>query len=214
MKSEILIFLIAYLLGSIPFGYLIVCLTQGTDIRKQGSGNIGATNVFRKSRWAGLATLLLDGGKGYLAVLIAAWAGADPTWKAIAALGAILGHVFSVWLRFTGGKGVATGAGSYLAVSPEAVITTLVLFSGVVLLTRYISLASVVATGAFPFWALLYGEPAEVVLWGAAGSAVIILKHHQNIRRLVTGTENKFDFASRSKQAARGGIDGNQQGTA
>ncbi len=209
MKSEILIFLIAYLLGSIPFGYLIVRLTQGTDIRKQGSGNIGATNVFRKSRWAGIATLLLDGGKGYLAVYIAALMGADPAWKAIAALGAILGHVFSVWLRFKGGKGVATGAGSYLAVAPGAVITTLALFAGIVLFARYISLASIVATGAFPLWALLYGEPTSVVLWGAGGSTVIILKHHENIRRLVRGTENKFALGNRSRQAARGGIDGN-----
>ncbi|NWG12343.1 MAG: glycerol-3-phosphate 1-O-acyltransferase PlsY [Acidobacteria bacterium] len=214
MKSGILIFLIAYLLGSIPFGYLLVRVTQGTDIRKQGSGNIGATNVFRKSRWAGILTLLLDGGKGYLAVSIAGWMGADPAWKAIAALGAILGHVFTVWLQFKGGKGVATGAGSYLAVCPAAVVTTLALFSAVVLITRYISLASVLATAAFPLWALLYGEPIAVVLWGVAGCIVIIVKHHENIRRLLRGTENRFALGNRQKQAARGGIDANQQGTA
>jgi glycerol-3-phosphate acyltransferase PlsY len=198
MKTEILVLLISYLLGSVPCGYLVVRLTQGSDIRKQGSGNIGATNVFRKSRWGGALTLLLDGGKGYLAVMIASWMGASPAWQAIAALAAVLGHVFTIWLGFRGGKGVATGAGSYLALCPEAVVTTLVLFAVMVALTRYISLASILATGAFPLWAFLFGELNPVVLWGTVGAAVIILKHHQNIRRLLSGTESKFVFGSRA----------------
>jgi len=198
MESDYLIPVIGYLLGSIPFGFLIVRVTAGADIRRQGSGNIGATNVFRKSRWAGVGTLLLDGGKGYLAVLIARWMGGDPAWQAIAALAAILGHVFTVWLRFKGGKGVATGCGAYLAICPAAVVTTLVVFVLTVAVTRYISLASILATGAFPLWAYLYGEPASVLLWGALGASVIILKHHQNIRRLFAGTESKFACGSRA----------------
>jgi len=197
MERELLIPLIGYLLGSIPFGFLIVRLTAGSDIRKQGSGNIGATNVFRKSRLAGLATLLLDGGKGYLAVLVARWMGGDPAWQAIAALAAILGHVLTVWLRFKGGKGVATGCGAYLAICPSAVLTTLVVFVLTAALTRYISLASILATGAFPLWAYLYGEPTSVLIWGAMGASVIILKHHQNIRRLLSGTESRFALNSR-----------------
>jgi len=200
MLMQVLAVVVAYILGSIPFGYLIVRATQGADIRRQGSGNIGATNVYRKSRWAGLATLLLDGGKGYLAVLIAGWMLGDPTWQAIAALGAIIGHIFTVWLRFRGGKGVATGAGSYLAVCPEAVITTLLLFAAVAALTRYVSLASILATGAFPLWAILYGEPASVILWGAVGSGIIILRHHENIRRLLNGSESRFHFGKRTTQ--------------
>jgi len=198
MEREYLIPVIGYLLGSIPFGFLIVRVSAGADIRRQGSGNIGATNVFRKSRWAGVGTLLLDGGKGYLAVFIARWMGGDPAWQAIAALAAILGHVFTVWLRFKGGKGVATGCGAYLAICPAAVVTTLVVFVVTVAVTRYISLASILATGAFPLWAYLYGEPVSVLLWGALGASVIILKHHQNIRRLFAGTESRFACGSRA----------------
>jgi acyl phosphate:glycerol-3-phosphate acyltransferase len=198
MVRELLIPAVGYLLGSIPFGFIIVRFTAGADIRKQGSGNIGATNVFRKSRWAGIGTLVLDLGKGYLAVLIARWMGGDAAWQAIAALAAILGHVFTVWLRFKGGKGVATGCGAYLAICPAAVVTTLVVFALTVAATRYISLASILATGAFPLWAYLYGEPTSVLAWGAVGASVIILKHHQNIRRLFAGTETKFAFGSRA----------------
>ncbi|HSW39446.1 MAG TPA: glycerol-3-phosphate 1-O-acyltransferase PlsY, partial [Acidobacteriota bacterium] len=153
MQIEYLIPLISYLLGSIPFGYLLVRSTQGKDIRSLGSGNIGATNVFRNSRRAGILTLILDAGKGYLAVVIAGMTGAGAEWQAIAALFAIAGHVFTPWLRFKGGKGVATGCGAYLALSPVAVVATLVVFALVLVLTRYISLSSIAATAFFPFWA-------------------------------------------------------------
>ncbi len=187
----------SYLLGSIPFGYLLVRSTQGTDIRSVGSGNIGATNVYRKSRAAGLLTLLLDGGKGYLAVTIAKYLGADLTWQGIAALAVILGHVFTVWLGFKGGKGVAAGCGAYLALSPLAVGTTLVVFVLTVAFTRYISLASILATATFPLWAWMQHEPPKVVLWALAGAAFIVAKHHQNIRRLLSGTEHRFEFGGR-----------------
>ena len=198
MKLEYLIPLTGYLLGAIPFGYIIVKSSQGSDIRGEGSGNIGATNVYRKSRWAGVATLLLDGGKGYLAVVVAAWLGGNRDWQAAAGVLAILGHVFTVFLGFKGGKGVATGCGAYLAISPLAVCTTLCIFVLTTALTRYISLASILATAAFPFLAYLYHEPADVLFWSVIGSGLIIAKHHQNIRRLLTGTEHKFAFGSRS----------------
>ena len=188
----------AYLLGSIPFGYILVRLSQGTDIRSVGSGNIGATNVFRKSRWAGIATLVLDGGKGYAAVVVARALGADPTWQAVAAFAAIAGHVFTVWLRFRGGKGVATGAGAYLALAPAPLAAALVLFVLVAAATRYVSLASIVACVAFPVLAYLRGEPGVLVAAAVCGSALIVAKHHANIRRLLSGTENRFAFGNRS----------------
>ncbi len=198
MKLEYLIPLTGYLLGSIPFGYIIVKATEGSDIRGEGSGNIGATNVYRKSRWAGITTLLLDGGKGYLAVMLAGWLGGNQDWQAAAGVLAILGHVFTIFLGFKGGKGVATGCGAYLAISPLAVGTTLCVFILTTALTRYISLASILATAAFPFLAYLYHQPPHVLFWSVIGSGLIIAKHHQNIRRLLSGTEHKFAFGSRS----------------
>jgi len=192
MRIEHAIPVLAYLLGAIPFGFIVVRVFQKSDIRKTGSGNIGATNVYRKNKWAGMLTLVLDGGKGYLAVALAAWIGAGKDWQAAAAVFAILGHVFTVFLGFKGGKGVATGCGAFLAVSPAAVGCTLIVFVATVALSRYISLASILATGAFPLWAVLFGEPRAVVGWAAAGAAVIIVKHQGNIRRLAAGRENKF----------------------
>ncbi len=192
MQPVYFIPLLAYLLGSIPFGYLLVRTTKGEDIRSFGSGNIGATNVFRKSRWTGVLTLLLDAGKGYLAVVLAGWLGGGPEWQAIAAFSAIVGHVFTVWLRFKGGKGVATGCGSFLALSPLAVLTTLGIFILILLMTRYISAASIAAAAFFPFWEYIYGERIPILLWSALGAVLIIAKHHQNIRRIFSGTENKF----------------------
>ena len=193
MNIEYLIPLISYLLGAIPFGYIIVSVVKGADIRKTGSGNIGATNVYRKSRWAGVATLLLDAGKGYLAVFIASWiSNGDGIWTGIAALCAVIGHVFTVWLRFRGGKGVATGCGAYLAIAPAALATALVAFVLVLVFTRYISAASIVAAALFPFLAWCFGCPPAVALLIAPSCILIIAKHHQNIRRIFTHTENRF----------------------
>ena len=198
MMIEYLIPLSGYLLGSVPFGYLVVKASQGADIRAVGSGNIGATNVFRRSRWAGILTLACDGGKGYAAVLIAGMLSPDPAWKGIAALAAILGHIFPVWLRFKGGKGVATGCGAYLAIAPIPVVTTLIVFVTTVAFTRYISLASILATATFPLWAWLQHYPPQVLVWAVAGSAFIVGMHHQNIGRLLRGTEHKFEPGHRS----------------
>jgi len=198
MRPEYLFPVIGYLLGSIPFGFLLVKSTQGADIRATGSGNIGATNVYRKSRVAGVMTLLLDGGKGYLAVMIVRWLGGDMSWQGAAAVAAILGHIFTVWLRFKGGKGVATGCGAYLAISPLSVGTTLIVFVLTAASTRYISLASILATATFPLWAWLQHQPVPAIVWAVLGSALIVVKHHQNIRRLLMGTEHKFEFGRRS----------------
>ncbi len=192
-----LIPVIGYFLGSVPFGYILVKATAGADIRSVGSGNIGATNVYRKNRWAGVLTLLLDGGKGYLAVQMAVWMGASPAWQAVAAVSAIAGHLFTIWLGFKGGKGVATGCGAFLALCPLAVGTTLIVFVATLVLTRYISLSSILATAAFPLWAFLYHEPLQILPWAIVGSAVIVARHHQNIRRLLSGTESKFALGSR-----------------
>jgi glycerol-3-phosphate acyltransferase PlsY len=197
MMAWYLILLVAYMLGSIPFGYILVRAATGADIRKAGSGNIGATNAFRSNKAIGLLTLLADGGKGYLAVTVASWLGGNMDWQAAAAVAAIAGHVFTVWLRFRGGKGVATGCGSYLALSPVAVGITLIVFVATALLTRYVSLASILATAAFPFWVYLRGEPTPLLVGALAGSLLIIVKHHQNIRRLLSGTETRFSLAGR-----------------
>jgi glycerol-3-phosphate acyltransferase PlsY len=198
MRLEYLIPLIGYLLGSIPFGYILVRSAEGMDIRSVGSGNIGATNVFRRSRLAGALTFALDAGKGYLAVTTAAWLGGDLQWQAVAALAAIIGHVYTFWLGFKGGKGVATGCGAYLALSPAAVLTTLGFFVLILALTRYISLASIGATALFPLLSYIYGSPLSVLIWSTIGALLIIVKHHQNIRRLFSGTESKLVLGTRS----------------
>ena len=192
------VLIIAYLLGAVPFGYIMVKRAHGTDIRSVGSGNIGATNVYRKSRGAGIATLILDGAKGYAAVLVAAWLTDDIRWQAMAAVAAILGHMFTVFLSFKGGKGVATACGAYLALSPLAVGLTLVIFIAVAALFRYVSLASVVAAMAFPLMVYLRGEPNEILVTAIIGAVLIVAKHHKNIHRLLSGTENKFALGSRS----------------
>src|SRR5208337_2810960 len=179
--------LIAYLLGSIPFGYLIVRWQRGIDVRSTGSGSIGATNVMRNLGIVGfVATFLLDAGKGWLAVLLASkMTSDDPTLVAAAAFAAVLGHCFPFWLRFRGGKGVATGVGVFLAVAPWQVVLVLVIFAGVVAIWRYISLGSVVATAAFPVLVhLMKHPPIQVVLGAAGAAAVIIVRHNANIARL------------------------------
>jgi acyl phosphate:glycerol-3-phosphate acyltransferase len=198
MRIEYWIPLISYLLGSIPFGYILVRFSEGKDIRSFGSGNIGATNVFRRNRLSGVLTLILDAGKGYLAVLLTGWLGGDVRWQAAAAVFAIIGHIFTIWLRFRGGKGVATGCGAFFALSPPALATAIGVFLLILLFTRYISAASIGATASFPIWAYVYHEPVPL-LWGAMiGGILIIMKHQQNIRRLISGTENRFAMRTRS----------------
>jgi glycerol-3-phosphate acyltransferase PlsY len=195
---------IAYLLGSIPFGLVLMRLIRGQDVRLTGSGNIGATNVARSGGTKlGVATLLLDGIKGYLAVLIAiVLAHRRPEFDvslaaAIAALAAIIGHVFPVWLRFRGGKGVATAVGAFLGMAPRAVLLVLAIFLVIVVISRYVSLGSIVASAAFPVLAfyLYRGSSSPVDLLVMLGaSLLIIFKHKSNIQRLINGTENRLHF--------------------
>lgn len=187
--------LVAYLLGSIPFGYLIVRWQKGVDVRATGSGSIGATNVMRNLGALGfLATFILDAGKGIAAVWLASRMTAqDSRWVAASAVAAVLGHCFPVWLKFRGGKGVATGVGVFLALAPVQVGVVLVIFAVVVGVWRYISLGSIIATAAFPLFVHFMKHAPPPVVAGAAGCAAIIISRHQaNIRRLLTGTENRL----------------------
>ncbi len=196
MNTWLLTLSIAYLLGSIPFGYLLVRFVRHEDIRAVGSGNIGATNVLRSgAKGLGVATLLLDLLKGYAAVLLARQlAPAHYTLAVAAAVAAVLGHVFPVWLRFRGGKGVASALGVFLALVPMAAVVALAVFLLVVLLSRYVSLASILAAAVMPVAAIaLAPERSPLVVAGFLFlSALIIARHHANIRRLLAGTENRF----------------------
>ncbi len=207
--SILIIVLVSYLLGSIPFGYLLVRIFRGQDVRQTGSGNIGATNVARTgSKGLAIATLLLDALKGFIAVAhVFFWAHHHPTqvpdWgphtvyavAAVAGVCAILGHMFPVWLRFKGGKGVATAVGAYLGIAPWAVLVSLAVFLVVVALTRYVSLGSMLGAAVFPaaaWWIEPDTRSPTVMLLIAASSLLIIVRHKDNIRRMLAGNENRF----------------------
>lgn len=193
---------LAYLLGSIPFGYLLVRIFRKQDIRATGSGNIGATNVARSgAKGLGILTLVLDALKGFIAVVLAQHIAAPYGFPqaydiaVAAALAAVLGHCFPVWLGFRGGKGVATALGVFLALVPlTTVLYLLAVFLVIVVITRYVSLASIVAAALFPLFALPHAPAKTPIL--IAGyiliPLIVIAKHHQNIRRLLSGTENRF----------------------
>jgi len=190
---------LAYLLGAIPFGYILVKWRTGADIRSSGSGNIGATNVLRTTgRAAGVATLLLDIGKGYLAVWLAGrLTGGDPLWMSAAALAVMAGHAYPVFLRFHGGKAVASYVGAFLCLAPLALTATLVVFVGVVAWTRHISMGSIVGAATFPLAVWLIQRPVLPVLAASLiAGAFIIYKHSSNIHRLRDGTERVFRFGA------------------
>jgi glycerol-3-phosphate acyltransferase PlsY len=231
------VIVIAYLLGSIPFGYLIVRATQGADVRETGSGGTGATNVSRRAgKAAGVITLVLDASKGAAAVAIAKLilglpifggvrhigpllptlggnnlgghvligrAGSPEQdvywWVAAAAIAVIVGHIFPVWLRFRGGKGVATGVGVFLMLAPIAVVLAALVFLGIVMLTRYVSLGSILAAVAIPLLVLLQHafvrqveSLAPIMSAAITGAALIVFAHRENIGRLLRGNESKF----------------------
>jgi len=194
---------VSYLLGSIPFGYLIVNATTGSDVRQTGSGGTGATNVSRSAgKGAGILTLFLDALKGAAAVLLAEFLlrGNDHAAWWIGACGviAMLGHIFPVWLRFRGGKGVATGVGVFLILAPLAVLIAGVLFVVIVWTTRYVSLGSMLSAVAIPFivWLLSLLRPVPdvvpIIVSTLAGATLIVYAHRTNIGRLLNKTENKF----------------------
>jgi acyl phosphate:glycerol-3-phosphate acyltransferase len=207
MRTALQIAAASYLLGSIPFGYLLVRIFRGEDVRLTGSGNIGATNVSRKSPALGVATLFLDALKGSTAVALAAGFGPMDAPKpyglmSLAALLAVVGHMFQIWLKFRGGKGVATSLGSFLMIAPKAVLLAAGIFFVVVLLFRYISMGSILSVAAFPVlvWLLReYGNSWTALAFMSMASLLIVAKHHANIRRLLAGTENRFG----SKPVAR-----------
>ncbi len=219
IKLTLIIVAISYLLGSIPFGYLLVRIFRGQDVRETGSGNIGATNVARTgSKVLAVATLVLDALKGYTAVAIAfhmngASCGPGPVTTfadtsgvpgsleaaylgaALAGFCAILGHMFPVWLRFKGGKGVATALGAFVAISPRAALAAVVFFVIIVAVTRYVSLGSVLGTLVFPFvswWLNPFTRTPGVIVLMTACALLIVARHKDNLQRLLTGTENRF----------------------
>jgi glycerol-3-phosphate acyltransferase PlsY len=213
LLASFLIVALAYLLGSVPTGYLLVRLFRHEDIRSVGSGNIGATNVLRSGgKGLGAATFLLDVLKGAAAV----WLGAllasillpnlpfrDA--QALAAVSAVLGHMFPVWLHFRGGKGVATGFGVFLVAAPLAALASIALFAIVLLVTRYVSLGSILGAASFPLfaWFMVSGDkPAPYIAAQVIVALLIVLKHHQNIRRLLNGTESRFGARTQERKPA------------
>jgi acyl phosphate:glycerol-3-phosphate acyltransferase len=214
MITYILIAIVSYLCGSIPFGYILVRLFLKTDVRQTGSGNIGATNVARTgAKGLAILTLLLDAMKGWIAVLIATLyvqhanpAGVDVRlMPAYAGLFAILGHLYPVWLNFKGGKGVATALGVFVGLAPTPVGMVLGLFALIVLFTHYISLGSILAAAAFPFAVYLVYRtqfPRAAYALIGASSLLIIWRHRANIQRLLKGTENRFPSAKATESKA------------
>ncbi len=193
-----------YLLGSIPFGLLFTKLFRGGDVRQSGSGNIGATNVARVAGpLPGILTLLFDAAKGAAAVWLAArFSNENATWMIIAALAALFGHCFPVWLKFRGGKGVATAAGAFLMLSPLALLGSVILFILVVAFWRYVSLGSISAAASMPLliyflWAPQHAPPPAVTFGALAAAGLIIYKHDANIQRLLQGEEPKFSFSKK-----------------
>ncbi len=197
--TAVLVLAIAYLLGAIPFGYLLVRLKTGRDVRGLGSGNIGATNVLRTtSRGLGIVTLLLDIGKGFLAVWIAArLMDGSPLWTSAAALAVMAGHAFPVFLKFRGGKAVASFVGAFLYLAPLPLAAILAIFVAVVAATRYISLGSIAGAVALPFAAWLMHRPMPVVAAAAIAGVFIVWRHRENIARLRAGKESVLSFGAK-----------------
>ena len=191
--SAFLVTVAGYLFGSIPFGYLAGRL-RGIDIRTVGSKNVGATNVFRTlGKGMGIGVMVLDIGKGVAAVVIAKWLIGNP-WPLVAATAAVAGHVFPVWLRFRGGKGVATGAGVVVGLMPLTSLILIGVWVAIVLVTRYVSLASIVGAAACTPVAALLGEERSTLIFSAAISAAVLIRHRENAVRLLHGTERQISL--------------------
>lgn len=200
--TPLLVLVAAYFVGAIPFGYLLVRLKSGKDVRAMGSGNIGATNVLRTTgRALGFLTLILDIGKGALAVWIADLVSdGSPFWMSLTALAVMAGHAFPIFLKFKGGKAVASFVGAFLYLTPVPLLTVLVVFAITVAATRYISLASVLAAGFFPMSVFLIDHPPRIVLIAAAiAGAFIVWRHKSNLKRIRDGNENIFSLGSRAR---------------
>jgi glycerol-3-phosphate acyltransferase PlsY len=192
--TEVLAVLGGYLLGSLPFGYWLPLVFRGEDIRKRGSGNVGASNVFRVyGPWLGTAVAVLDVAKGFAAALLGIWAGGALV-GVLAGAAAMLGHARPVFLKFQkGGKMVATAGGATFALAPLAAFCCVGVWVVVFVLTRYASLASIATATGLAVFVVLFGYPWPVVVFGIAGAAAVILMHRANIRRLLGGTEHRFE---------------------
>ena len=206
--KTLLLFPFAYLLGSIPFGLILAKLFGGADVRTAGSGNIGATNVARVAGpLPGILTLALDAAKGWLAVWLAnRMTHGDAAVMVVCGIFALVGHCFPVWLRFRGGKGVATAAGIFTALCPEALLAALILFALVVWYWRFVSLGSLAAAASIPLlvyllWAPHFAPPPIVNLGTIAIAALVIYQHRGNIGRLARGEEPKFSFGKKPDEA-------------
>lgn len=194
MRVEYAIVALAYLVGSVPFAMVIVRLLKGKDIRKVGSGNIGATNATRAAGWpAGLLVLVLDVAKGSAPVLLMQAYDPAARWVGAAAVAAVMGHCFPLWLRFRGGKGIATGFGAFLPIVPVPLALAAGVWVVVLAVGRTVSLASVTAAASLPIWTAFTGSnPQPTVLATTVLAMLVILRHHRNIRRLAEGTEPRL----------------------
>ena len=202
----LLAILLAYVIGAIPFGYLVVKYTTGDDIREAGSGNIGATNVLRTlGRAPAVLTLALDIAKGFAAVWLTGWlTNGSPEWTSLAALVVMAGHAFPIFLKFQGGKAVASFIGAFLYLAPVPLIAALVVFAITVAYTRYISAGSVMAVGTFPLgvW-LIDHPPLTVFIASVVAAGFIVYRHKPNLERLHAGTEHVFRWKDSGRSAAR-----------
>ncbi len=197
----VLLLLAAYILGGIPFGYLLVRFTTGADVRHMGSGNIGATNVLRTTgRLAGMFTLLFDVGKGWVAVwLMGHFTKQDPLWMSLAAIAVVLGHAYSIFLKFQGGKAVASFVGAFLYLTPLTVAAITIVFIAAVWYSRHISFGSIAGAALFPFGVWMIEHPPHPVLIASIGcGGFVIWRHWSNVQRLRAGTENVFTFSKKS----------------
>jgi glycerol-3-phosphate acyltransferase PlsY len=194
MTGELASLVAAYLLGSVSFAIVLVRVFRGVDVRTEGSGNAGATNVLRTSgKGLAILTMLLDVGKGALAVFLMQSITYDARWLGAAACTAVLGHVFPVWFGFRGGKGVATAIGGFSVLSPFAVLAVVAVFAAVVAATRFVSLGSITAACLLPLaMRLLFNAPDPEVAAASATTILLILSHRANIRRLLEGTERRL----------------------
>jgi glycerol-3-phosphate acyltransferase PlsY len=192
MAALFIVIVAAYLTGSIPTGVLLG-KAYGVDVRKEGSGNIGATNLYRTvGRRVGIITLVGDCLKGFLPVLLVKFSALPPEFAAWVGLAAFCGHVFSVFLKFRGGKGVATALGVFLALAPLAVAIAIAVFAVLMFLWRYVSLGSIAAATVMPLAVFILGGDRTDTVVTLAIAAIVIIRHHENIKRLFSGTENKF----------------------
>lgn len=194
MSYEVALVLVAYLIGSVPTAYLLVRVAVGQDIRTRGSGNVGGTNALRTAGWRiGIAVTLIDIAKGVVAVWLMRLYNPESGWVAAAVLAAVLGHCYPVWLGFRGGKGVATGFGAFLVIAPWSALAALGTWVVVLALWRWVSLASMVASAAFPMLLELVDRPD---LWTLAAvsvaAVVIVLRHISNLRKIVAGEEARI----------------------